>query len=58
MVLCMDLGSFTSLRLWYNQRDVDGNRGDAGIGKRLRTDNGLIAFTAPCYLFKPAWITN
>ena len=29
----MDPGSFACLRLWYHQRDVDGNRRDAGIGK-------------------------
>ena len=33
MVLCMDIGRPARLRLWYHQRNVDGNRRNAGVGK-------------------------
>ena len=31
----MDIGRTARLRLWNYQRDVDGNRRDAGGGKRI-----------------------
>jgi len=42
----MDPGSFTCLRLWHHQRDVDGNRRDVRIGRGflIALDMALVNF--------------